>query len=360
MSSITKNPITWKGYGIASTKDYKNFSVRDFEPKKADDYDIDIAISHCGVCASDHHTISGGWGPVADEHLIAGHEVVGKVVKVGSKVSSIKEGDRVAVGAQVCSCFECNNCKNDNENYCPNGVDTYNAKYPNGDLAHGGYSAGIRVHERFVFPLPEALKSEDAAPMACAGLTVYSPIVRNGTGPGKRVAVLGLGGLGHFAVQWIKALGAEAVVFSHSPSKKEDALKLGATDFVDTSKKDFEKPWAGKIDLIISTASSTKGLDLNPYISTLVPQGKLVYVGMPEESLGEIKSQQLAGNGAFIGSSHIGSKKEALAMYKLAADKGVKPMLLVLPMKEAGKAIQLIEDNKQRYRTVLVQDIVDY
>ncbi|KAF7986712.1 hypothetical protein HWV62_20248 [Athelia sp. TMB] len=358
--NVTKNPQAWKGYAIHDNKKYTDFKVIDFEPKTAGDYDVDIAIQYCGVCASDHHTISGGWGETVLP-LITGHEITGIATKVGPKVTSIKVGDRVGAGAQICACFECKPCKTDNENYCANLVDTYNAKYPNGDIAHGGYSTGIRAHERFVFPIPDGVDLADAAPMLCGGLTTFSPLIRNGAGTtAKKVGIVGIGGLGHFAVMWAKALGCEVYAFSHSPSKKEDALKLGADHFVDTSNKSFAEPLAGEIDLIVSTASNVSHLPLAEYLSTLSVHGKLVYVGMPEDSLPPIKSQQLAGNGCFIGSSHIGNKKEAIQMLQLAADKGVKTWKSVIPMKDADKAIKAIEENTIRFRTVLKQDLVEY
>ena len=149
-----------------------------------------------GVCGSDVHTITGGWGPLSSDWICPGHEIVGKVTHVGDEVTEFKVGQRVGVGAQVLSCLDCERCKSDNENYCPEQVDTYNAKFPDGVISQGGYSTTIRTHDRFVFAIPEALASEDAAPMLCAGLTVYSPLVRNGTGPGKTVGIVGIGGLG--------------------------------------------------------------------------------------------------------------------------------------------------------------------
>jgi len=193
--------------------------------------------------------------------------------------------------------------------------------------------------------------------MLCGGLTVFSPLIRNGAGPGKRVGIVGIGGLGHFGVMFAHALGAEVVAISHSPKKKEDALKMGAKEFVSTAEnpkwaEDYkEKPF----DLIVNTASSS-AIDLASILSVLRVHGRLISVGMPEDEF-KIRIQNFAGNGCLMGSSHIGSKKEALQMLKLAADKGIEPWVEVMPMKDCSKAVKRVEDNDIRYRFVLEQDI---
>ncbi|KAN0066313.1 alcohol dehydrogenase [Thecaphora frezii] len=351
-----------KGYGISDTKNWTDFKLHEYELKTPEDDDIDIAITHCGVCGSDVHTISGGWGPLSIDTVVPGHEIVGHVTKVGKNVKDIKVGDRVGVGAQVGSCMSCWPCKNNNENYCTGDgkmgvIDTYNAVYPDGKAAQGGYSTAIRAHQQFVFPIPEGIKSEHAAPMLCGGLTVYSPLVRNGAGPGKKVGIVGIGGLGHFGVLFAKALGAEVVAISHSPKKREDALKMGASQFISTAE---EPDWTSKFkeepfDLIVNTASSN-AIDLPAILSTLKTQGKLIAVGMPEDVF-KVRIQHLAGNGCLLGSSHIGSKVEALEMLKLAAEKNIEPWIELIPMKDCAKAVQRVENNDIRYRFVLEQDI---
>ncbi|KAF8055218.1 NADPH-dependent alcohol dehydrogenase [Lyophyllum atratum] len=356
MSSQTE--IEWKGYAVHDIKQHDKFEVINFKPKKPDDYDIDVKIAYCGICGSDIHTITGGWGqPILP--LIPGHEIVGHVVRVGPKVTEFKVGDRAGVGAQVCSCFKCKPCNTDNEQYCITGrVDTYNAKYPNGDIAQGGYSTAIRAHERFVFPLPKDMPLEQIAPMMCAGLTVYSPLVRNGAGPGVIVGVMGVGGLGHLAIQFARALGADkVVVLSRSANKEKDARELGATDFVTTGTQGFAKQWEGKIDLIICTATVSRGIPLAELIQTLAAHGRLMMVSLPDEDLPPLKSSQLAPNGAYIGGSHIGSKKEAIEMLDLASKKGVKPWVEVVPMKDCGQAVRNFEKGLARYRYVLKADL---
>ncbi|KAF9464013.1 NADPH-dependent alcohol dehydrogenase [Collybia nuda] len=351
--------IQFKGYAVHDTKNWTTFELIDFEPKPFEDYDIDIKIEYCGVCGSDVHTITGGWGKPTLP-IIPGHEIVGKAVRVGPKVSSIKVGDRVGVGAQICSCMKCEQCKNDNEQYCPKAVNTYSSHYPNAEktLSQGGYSTAVRAHERFVFPIPSALPLEEAAPMLCAGLTVYSPLVRNGAGKGKKVGVVGVGGLGHFAIQFARALECDRIVaFSHSSHKQDDAVELGATEVVITGKAGFEESLVGQLDLIICTADVSDGIPLREIMSTLNVHGRLIMVAIPNEDLPSLMSSDLSKNGSFLGGSKIGSKKEALEMLDLAVKKGVKPWIEMLSMKDCGTAVKAVKEGNVHYRHVLKMDI---
>jgi alcohol dehydrogenase (NADP+) len=200
-------PEEAEGFQIDSAETWTEFHKRHFKLKPFDEYDVDIKIIACGVCGSDVHTISGGWGA---QHfpLAVGHEILGIAVRVGSKVTLVKEGQRVGVGAQSFSCGECKQCKNENETYCPViMIDTYGSQWPEkygGVVSQGGYSSHVRTNERWVFPIPEKLDTNLAAPMLCAGLTAYSPLVRNGAGPGKKVGIIGLGGIGHFGILFAK------------------------------------------------------------------------------------------------------------------------------------------------------------
>ncbi|KAF8880464.1 GroES-like protein [Gymnopilus junonius] len=347
--------LQFKGYAIEDTSDWEKFKLIEFEPKPFGDTDVEIKIHYCGVCGSDVHTITGGWGK-PNLPLIVGHEIAGIVTRVGPKVSTFKAGDRVGVGAQVCSCGHCHLCNHNNEQYCHKIVGTYNSKYESGIATQGGYSTGIRCDERFVFPIPDNLKLEEAAPLFCAGLTVFSPLVRNGTGPGKKVGIVGIGGLGHLAIQFAKALGAdEIVVFSHSTRKQEDALELGGTKFVVTE-DGFETALRASLDLILCTANVASGVRLNEFITTLVPGGRFVMVALPDEALPSLGASTLV-TGTYYGGSLLGSKQEAVQMLKLASEKGIKPWIEVLPMSDAGKAVRNVKDGKGRYRYVLKQDI---
>lgn len=349
----------FEGFTINDPKKWTAFKKTSFPAKKFEDHDIDIRIDACGVCGSDVHTITGGWGDLPDEPLCVGHEVIGKAVKVGSKVTTVKVGDRVGVGAQVGACLECKICKSDNENYCPHQIDTYGAKYPDsagGVLSQGGYASFIRAHEYFVFPIPDNIETSDAAPMMCAGLTTYSPLVRAGVGPGKKVAIVGIGGLGHFGILWAKALGAEVWALSHTKDKKEDALALGADHFVYTGDKKWEEPLAFTFDFMLNAADMTQNFNLPAYFSTLSINSEFHNVGLPDDPLPQLKVNDFVSTGCKMGASHIGSRKEALAMLKLASEKDIKPYIETIDISEQGCALaeKKVKENSVRYRITLV------
>lgn len=347
-------PETFQGFCVDSPKSWSTFKKQDLKPKPFGDKDIDVKIECCGVCGSDVHTITGGWGEY-EGPLCVGHEVVGKAIKVGKDVKGIKEGDRVGVGAQVWSCLECQNCKDKNENYCPKLVDTYNATYPDGSQAHGGYASHIRAHEYFTFKIPDALPSDAAAPLLCAGITTYSPLVRADVGPGKKVAICGIGGLGHLGIQWAKALGAEVYAISHSPHKKDDAKKLGAKEVIITEKEDWAEPWAFSFDFILNCSDMTHKFDVAKYMSTLKVGGQFHNVGIPDQSLPEIAVGAFASNAAKLTGSHLGNHQEMDAMLKLAADNNIKPWVETIDISEKGckEAVERVKENKVHYRFTL-------
>ncbi|RKU47962.1 hypothetical protein DL546_002893 [Coniochaeta pulveracea] len=345
-------PEKFTGFQVNGPETWLEFHKNEFQPKPFGDYDVDIKIECCGVCGSDVHTISGGWG---EQHfpLAVGHEIVGKAIRVGPKVTLVKEGQRVGVGAQSYSCLECRQCKNDNETYCQHQLDTYGAVWPDsGVVSQGGYSSHVRTHEHWVFPIPDALDSTVAAPMLCAGLTAYSPLVRNGCGPGKKVGIVGLGGIGHFGVLFAKALGAEVWVISRSHSKEADAKAMGADGFIATEDKDWNVPHKMTFDLIVNTANSSEGFDLDAYLSMLDVHAKWVAVGLPEGEGFKVKNTTFLSNGCFFGSSHLGSRRETLEMLQLAADKGIKTWLETVPISQDNLAtvMQRLKKNDIRYR----------
>lgn len=345
-------PEKFTGFQVNGPDTWLEFHKNEFQPKPFGDHDVDVKIECCGVCGSDVHTITGGWG---EQHfpLAVGHEIVGKAIRVGPKVTLIKEGQRVGVGAQSYACLECRQCKNDNETYCKHQLDTYGAVWPDsGVVSQGGYSSHVRTHEHWVFPIPDALPSTIAAPMLCAGLTAYSPLVRNGCGPGKKVGVVGLGGIGHFGVMFAKALGAEVWAISRSRSKEADAKAMGADGLIATQEEGWNLPHEMTFDLIVNTANSSEGFDLERYLSLLDVHGKFVSVGLPEGEGVEVRSQTFLSNGCFIGASHLGSRRETLEMLQLAADKGIKTWVEERPISEEGLAevMQKLKKSDVRYR----------
>src|SRR3954452_3788913 len=238
--------------------------------------DVRIDIKFCGICHSDIHFARGEWGEIPYP-AVPGHEIAGVVAEVGSEVTGFAPGDRVGVGCMVNSCRECENCLAGDEQYCLRGnTQTYGSKDRDGTITYGGYSEQVVVDEDFLLRIPDDLDLDAAAPLLCAGITTYSPLRRWSAGPGKRVAVVGLGGLGHMAVKLAHAMGAEVTVLSQSLKKQEDGLRLGATDYFATSDPDTFTQLAGRFDLIINTVNAP--IDVDAYLSLLGVDGTLVNV----------------------------------------------------------------------------------
>ncbi|KAF7926413.1 uncharacterized protein EAE98_006708 [Botrytis deweyae] len=333
---------------------------QEFEPKPFEETDVDIKITHCGICGSDIHTLRSGWG-ASDYPVCVGHEIVGKAVRVGSKVKDIKLGDRVGVGAQSGSCMnqkgDCEACADGQQQYCAHMTATYNSKWADGSKSYGGYADYWRGSGDFVIKIPDSIPSDIAAPMLCGGITAFSPLAQNGAGPGKKVAIVGIGGLGHFGIMSAKALGCDEITaISRTSAKKEDAFKMGATRFIAT---DEEPDWATKygnsLDLIVSTVSSPK-LPLQSYLTLLRYQGKFIQVGAPEDTIPGFNMFSLILKKLSIGASLIGPPHEIKDMLALFAEKGVKTWNNNIPMKDANQAIVDMEDGKARYRYVLVNE----
>ncbi|RPA97509.1 GroES-like protein [Choiromyces venosus 120613-1] len=321
----------------------QNLVYMDIEPKTFTEDDVDIRITHCGICGSDVHTLTNGWGDTRYP-TVAGHEIVGTAVKVGKNVQGIKVGDRVG-------------CKDDNENYCNGMVRTYNGKYPDGSKSSGGYADYTRVPSHFVFKIPDELPSEIAAPMLCGGITVFSPLKRNGCGPGKTVGIIGIGGLGHFGVLFAKALGADKIIaISRKSNKADDALAMGADAYVAT---DDDPNWASKhantLDLIVCTVNSPK-LPIDSHLQLLRHHGTFVQVGAPEDSAPGFNMFPLILKRVKITGSFIGSPREIEEMLELAARKGVRSWVNPWPLEKVNDALQAFERGEPRYRIVLVNE----
>ncbi|KAF2682868.1 GroES-like protein [Lentithecium fluviatile CBS 122367] len=350
----------WLGYDAKAAQG--NLQWAPFTPKPFAETDIDIKITHCGICGTDIHTLRSGWGPT-HYPICVGHEIVGHVTRTGSSpaASRFAIGDRVGVGAQAASCLQdgCQECSAGMEQHCPRGfVGTYNGRYKeSGYWSMGGYADYIRVPAHFAVKIPKRLKSADAAPMLCGGITVFSPLKNNGAGPGKRVGIVGLGGLGHFGVLFAKALGCEKVVaISRRRNKENDALAMGADEYIATSEDDkWEKNHSRTLDLIVSTVS-TPDMPFSGYLRLLRTNGQFIQVGAPEDNLPAIAAFALIAKGCKIGGSQIGSPKEIEEMLRFAAEKGVKPWVQTRPMKEANRSVVDMEDGKARYRYVLFNE----
>jgi alcohol dehydrogenase (NADP+) len=316
------------------------------------DDDVEIAISHCGICGSDLHTISGGWGD-ANWPVVPGHEIVGTVTKRGASVTELALGDRVGVGAMVLACLDkatCSACASDCDPLCKECVHTYNDVYNDGEKSYGGYAEHVRVSSKYAFKIPDAIPSDLAAPLLCAGVTVYTPL-KEYVQPGMRVGVVGIGGLGHLGVQFAKALGATPVAFSHSANKEQEARGLGAEDFVVLGDTAQVNKAAKSVDVLLVTANG-KNQPFDTYISFVKIGGKVVLVGAPEDNI-VIAPFSLIGSKVSVLGSNIGGIKDTKDMLELAAAKGVRPIIQKLPMSEANAGIKQVEQCKARFRVVL-------
>ncbi|MFE6970923.1 NAD(P)-dependent alcohol dehydrogenase [Isoptericola sp. NPDC057653] len=318
---------------------------RDVGPK-----DVLIAIRYAGICHSDIHTVRGDWGPIAYPQVV-GHEIVGEVVEVGPAVTRHAVGDRVGVGCMVNSCRECENCRAGLENYCLNGnTGTYASTDRDGTITHGGYSTHVVVDEHFVLRVPDAIDYAAAAPLLCAGITTYSPLAHWNAGPGKHVAVVGMGGLGHMAVKIAAAMGAEVTVLSRTLSKKDDGLAFGATGYYATEDDATFEALKNRFDLIVNTVSAP--LDLNQYLRLLRLDGTMVNVGAPPEPL-PVQVFSLFNNRRSFAGSSIGSIAETQEMLDFCAEHGIAPETELIGADQINDAYERVLSSDVRYRFVI-------
>jgi alcohol dehydrogenase (NADP+) len=312
--------------------------------------DVRIDIRFCGICHSDIHFTRGEWGQIPYP-AIPGHEIAGVVAEVGADVSTYAPGDRVGVGCMVNSCRECENCAKGEEQYClPGNTGTYGSVDRDGTPTYGGYSDHVVVDEDFVLRIPDALELDVAAPLLCAGITTYSPLRHWGAGPGKRIAVVGLGGLGHMAVKLAKAMGAEVTVLSQSLRKQEDGLKLGADGYHATSDDATFDELAGRFDLIVNTVSAK--LEIGRFLGLLKTDGALVNVGAPPEPLPVPVFSLLMQRRSFAGSA-IGSIRETQEMLDFCAEHGIAAEIERISADQINDAWQRVLDSDVRYRFVI-------
>ena len=313
-------------------------------------HDVLIEIAYAGICHSDIHTVNGDWGP-QPYPLVPGHEIVGTVAEIGPEVTGHAVGDRVGVGCMVNSCGQCTNCRNGDEQYCAEGmVPTYGGADRDGTITQGGYSTHVVVDAGFVLSVPESLDFAAAAPLLCAGITTYSPLRRWGAGPGRKVAVVGLGGLGHLAVKIAAAMGAEVTVLSQSLKKKEDGLRLGAEHYYATSDRAAFEQLAGSFDLVLNTVSAV--IDVDAYLSLLTVDGAQVNVGAPAEPLSLNIFSLIGGRRAYAGSM-IGGIAETQEMLDFCAEHGIVPETELISADRVNEAYERVLASDVRYRFVI-------
>ena len=320
------------------------------ERRPVGEHDVLIEIKFAGICHSDIHQAREGWGE-AIFPMVPGHEIAGIVTEAGSSVTKFAVGDRVGVGCMVDSCRECENCKAGLEQYCTQGnVGTYNALDKNGEVTYGGYSTHIVVDESFTVGIPDGLALDVAAPLLCAGITTYSPLKHWNAGPGKKVAILGMGGLGHMGVKIAHALGAEVTVLSQSLRKQDDGLKLGADHYYATSDPKTFEELRGTFDLILSTVSAP--LDLDVFLSLLKTDGAFVNVGAPEEPVALNLFSVIGGRKTLAGSG-IGGIQETQEMLDFCAEHGFGAEIELISAAEINEAYERVLASDVRYRFVI-------
>ena len=313
--------------------------------------DVAIDIKFAGICHSDLHTVSGEWGKVAYP-LTPGHEIAGVVTEIGADVTRYAVGDRVGVGCFVDSCRECEFCKAGEEQYCdnPGMVGTYNATGRDGEPTQGGYSQAIVVDENYVLRIPDSIPLDKAAPLLCAGITLYSPLRHWNAGPGKRVAVIGLGGLGHMGVKLAHAIGAHVTVLSQSLKKMEDGLRLGADEYYATSDPETFSKLKNSFDLILNTVSAN--LDMAEYLGLLRLDGTLVELGMPENPMPIPAGVLIMGRRRLSGSLIVGIR-ETQEMLDFCAEHDVTPEIEVIEASYVNEAYERMLASDVRYRFVI-------
>ncbi|TDL74962.1 NAD(P)-dependent alcohol dehydrogenase [Peribacillus frigoritolerans] len=328
----------------------KPFKEAEITRRDLDSKDVLIEIKFAGICHSDIHTAHGEWGEV-NYPLVPGHEIAGIVTDVGPEVTKYKVGDRVGVGCMVDSCGDCENCQKGEEQYCLKGnVPTYAGVDKYGEPTQGGYSTHIVVVEDFVLSIPDEIELDQAAPLLCAGITTFSPLHHWKAGPGKKVAVVGLGGLGHMAVKIAHAMGAEVTVLSQSLKKKEDGIRFGAADYYATSDPETFEKLAGTFDLIINTVSAK--LKLDDYLSLLALDGSLVNVGAPAEPL-SLNVFSLIGHRRSFAGSLIGGIRETQEMLNFCAEHNIAPEIEVISADQINEAYDRVLNSDVKYRFVI-------
>ena len=337
--------------GLAALKAGGPLEPFEFERRALREDDVAFKITYAGICHSDIHQVREEWGPALFP-MVPGHEIVGIVTEIGSKVTKFAVGDRIGVGVFIDSCRICPPCKSGNEQYCDNGMTgTYNGYERDGKtVAMGGYSNGFVINERYAVTIPKNLDMAGVAPLLCAGITLYSPIRHFKTAPGMKVAVMGLGGLGHMGVKFAAALGAEVTVLSHSENKRADALRMGAKEFITIKNDEDLKPLRRKFDLILNTVSAP--VNINAYVETLKIDGTLVVIGLPDRPYSVSAGALLDGRKSLTGSM-IGGMPELQEMLNFAGQNNITSDIELINADYANQAYERTVASDVKYRFVI-------
>jgi uncharacterized zinc-type alcohol dehydrogenase-like protein len=339
-----------KSHGYAAHDKKSPLVPFSFDRRDPGPNDVVVEIAYCGICHSDIHQVRDEWGN-AIYPMVPGHEIVGHVSKVGSSVKKFKEGDLAGVGVMVDSCRVCENCKAEAQPYCEKGmVGTYNARDYNGELMFGGYANNIVVDEKYTFTISPKLNPAAVAPLLCAGITTYSPLRHWKVGPGKKVGVIGLGGLGHMGLKFAHAMGAHVVQFTTSASKTEDAKKLGADEVVLSKDADAMAKQAGSFDFILDCVSAPH--DMNALLNLLRLNGTLCSVGLPEEPLSVAPFAILANRRSLSGSM-IGGMTETQEMLDYCADHNIVSDIELTSIDKLAEAYDRVVKGDVKYRFVI-------
>ena len=339
MASVQRSGGKINAYAAMGTA--QRLEPYDYVPNDIGPNDIEVTVSHCGVCHTDLHLTNNDWG-ISSYPFVPGHEIIGHVSQLGSDAHRLKVGQRVGVGWLAGACFACEQCTSGHDNLCVNGQPTCVGR-------EGGYGAHVRVDSRFAFPIPEGLSSEAAAPLFCAGITVFNPLIRH-VRANTRLGVIGIGGLGHLALQYGRALGCHVTAFSASPGKANEAKRLGADDFVNTAAPGALKAYASTCDFLLSTG--TADIPWNDYVSVLRPGGKLCIVGVPSGDVRITAFPFILGQKSLV-SSVVGSRAEIHDMLEFSARHKIAPQVEVYPMKDVNSVFERLAANQVRYRAVL-------
>jgi uncharacterized zinc-type alcohol dehydrogenase-like protein len=349
-----KREIMSKTKGYAAPVAKAPLAPYSFERRDPREHDVAIDIKYCGVCHSDIHQARNEWGDFLQESIfpmVPGHEIAGIVSAVGGKVTKYKVGDKVGVGCFVDSCRTCASCRKNLEQYCDEKtVWTYNGRDNDGAPTYGGYSEKIVVDENYVLGIPDNLPLDGAAPLLCAGITLYSPLKHWNAGSGKKVAIVGMGGLGHMGVKLAHALGAEVTVLSQSLSKQADGKRLGADHFYATSNLETFTNLANSFDLVINTVSAE--IDWNEYFQLLKLDGTMVVVGVPEKKI-PVAAMPLLGKRRSLAGSAIGGIKETQEMLDFCGQHKLTSDIEVIPIQKINEAYERVQKSDVRYRFVI-------